>query len=182
MGMGPGYGPPPAAMRSKLEGLAQSWKDTGKLTNSQFDAMMSGIATGQAPQGLEGSFSPETAKGLHQEFNAVMGPMDFGAGPRWVPGAEGSLEPPASGPPAWFLGPPGEAGPDGSSPFLVFDPRQGGWQPETGPGEEEEDTQEPATEGETPPDDAAPSDASSSSAPSEESSLPPSAETPQPAP
>ncbi|MBI2495941.1 MAG: hypothetical protein HYW10_05200 [Candidatus Omnitrophica bacterium] len=187
MGMGPGYGPPPAAMRSKLEGLAQSWKDSGKLTNSQFDAMMTGIETGQAPQGLEGSVSPETAQGLHQEFNALMGaalgPGDFGAGPRWVPGAEGALEPPASGPPAWFLGPPGEGSPDGSSPFMVFDPAQGLWQPESGPGAGEEDeTVESTEEGETTSDDHPASETASGSEPSEEATVSPALESSKPTP
>jgi hypothetical protein len=145
MGFNPFLMGPPAGLRSKMEGLAQSWKDSGKIDAGQFTMIMDGIQTGHRPDGAEGMFSPG-------QYRREMGPrMDMGMmGPM---GADGQMGMPDGMPPAWLMGPgmgDGMMGEGMDSSFMVFDPSQGGWLREDsgagfwgeegGLGEEEEET------------------------------------------
>ncbi len=65
------YGPPPAAMQNQMIGVAQSLREAGKLNASQFDAAMSGIATGRPPDGAAGLFTPEAGSALQSAFQGI---------------------------------------------------------------------------------------------------------------
>ena len=158
----PGFGPP-AAMRSKMEGLAQSWKESGKIDAGQFGIIMEGIQTGRPPQGAEGMFSPEMGNAMHQEFDAMAGQqmMEMGNMPMMdmgmmgMPGMGGEMGTPDGMPPSWLMGPGMEGANEG---VMVFDPTGGGWTREGADmsgfeGEGEEEAFDATTEeaAETPP-------------------------------
>jgi len=186
------WGPPPAGVRSKLEGMATSWRDSGKLNTQQFEAVLQGLGTGRTPDGADSLFSPALSSSLHEAFRGMGRDVSQGLGspegvsmPGFGPPLEGGPLAPGSLP--WGQGPElGFAMPEAGGPF-VFDPAQGGWAPEAvdlgtfgaGPvspsGEEEEtvgDASAPASEGAPSP------SGEETQSPAAESPAPPSEPTP----
>ena len=123
-------GPAPAGMKARMEGMAQSMRDSGQLSATQFNRVMQGIQTGQPPAGMA---MPGMSDGTTGAFN----PMTSGfMGPAPIDGTSSTAQ--------GFTGPEGDM-----SGFMVFNPGQGGWQTEgptpEGPGGLEGSAEEATT-------------------------------------
>jgi len=122
------YGPPPAAMRNQMVGVAQG-READKLNAGQFNPVMQGIQTGRKPEGAEGLLGAETATSLHQTFesigqNRLVSPPEGMGPPPLSPPMDLGPVTPAPGSSPWAMG-SGEGSQEGAP--LIFDPAQGGW-------------------------------------------------------